>query len=74
MQPVIAYTIFISTCLKMCFEDTWLKQYFHLLLKICFLLFRCQMGGISLVSAKFIQYVYVNLLNFTATETLTEPM
>ncbi len=47
VEPVIAYTIFISACLKMCFEDTWLEQYFYLLVKICFLLFRCQIGGIS---------------------------
>lgn len=69
-QPVIAYAIFISACLQMCFEDVWLRQPFHLLLLFCFLLFGCQMGGFlrsdnSLISAKFTQWAtsaQVNLL------------
>lgn len=28
-QPVIAYIMFISACLRMRFEDIWLKQYFN---------------------------------------------
>lgn len=49
VQPVIADTVFISARLQMCFQDIWLKLYFNLLLKIGFLLFRCQMGVLSQV-------------------------
>lgn len=69
VQPLIAYTIFISACLQMCFGDIWLKQYFFLLLKILKILLRYYLGARWVGFLSLQRTKSVNLLHFTALKT-----